>query len=174
MSDYTADERMLCARHEATHAVFTVILGGWLNAVGIPKADGSPPKNSSIRGRRRGRPMGYANCNNINSGLNGFQALVGHAFEVANGDPNRALTDYQDAKELIPAEAFDDAVNLADVLVGQLAVLIDTVANQLMAKATKLGVIDGRKLDKIAESIQNELGDELDSICKQIRGCCAS
>lgn len=166
----TPEERILCAKHEATHLIFAVILDAWIIRVGIPRADGRPPHNP-IRRCRRSAHMGYTDCTHNNSGLDGFISLVGYSFEKAHGDPDRAVWDYEDAKKRIAPEALEGAEILAAELISCLQRNIDAVADQLMAKARKDGKIES-KLKKIVESIEDELGADLYRISNQIKRCC--
>jgi len=171
MKRCSPEERELCARHEATHVLFTVVLDGSVRRVGIPRTNGNPPHNPMRRGRKNSL-MGYVDCTHNNSGLEGFICLVGHSFEKAYGDPDRALWDYQDAQRLIATDSFAEAEKLADALVGRLKDNINAVANQLMAKARKDGKIEYCKLKKIIPIIEDKLGEELYKIRKQIKRCC--
>jgi hypothetical protein len=171
MEKCTPEERLFCARHEATHVLFTVILEGWLQTVGIPRLNGNHPKNLRHRGKHNS-PMAYVDCNHINPGLNGFMCLVGYSFEKLYGDPDRALWDYEDAEESIDEGSFAEAEKLAMALVRYLDHEINIVADQLVAKAKKDGVIEGRKLQAIEKIIRNHMGFEMLLIRQQIKRCC--
>ena len=49
---------------------------------------------------------------------------------------------------------------------------INIVADQLVAKAKKDGVIEGRKLQAIEKIIRNHMGFEMLLIRQQIKRCC--
>ena len=75
MKSYSPEERELCARHEATHLVFAVILQARILNVGIPRADGRKPYNPLGRGPAKAN-NGYIDCFHVHEECDGFISLV--------------------------------------------------------------------------------------------------
>ncbi len=171
MKKCSPEERELCARHEATHVLFAVILDSWIRRIGIPRVTGKRPYNPLGKGHDKSH-MGYVDLIQDNPGLDGFISLVGHTFEKVHGDRDRAPGDYQHAKEHIAPESFIEAEKLAESLVCQLETEITTIAGELIAKVKVNGTVEGSKLMRIEKNIQDRLGPELYNIRSQIKRCC--
>jgi hypothetical protein len=151
--------------------MFAVILEAWVIRVGIPRINGNKPHNPS--GRRQAMShMGYVDCTLDNPGLDGFISLVGHTFEKVNGDPTKAQGDYEHAIESIAPESFANAEILAESLVCDHESEITTIAGELMAKVKVNGTVDGKKLMRITQNIQDRLKTDMYNIRTQIKRYC--